>query len=158
MNKQIVWIATPTLAVSLMLTGCGKSEQTQPASIEKAGESAAKTAGAAKPAAAEAQRSAESATQRAAATAKDAYGKLLDAFKSSDAATQGSVQSAVNAANAGKYADALKELQAVATKAKLTPEQQQLLKDTIAQLQKQIASSQMQGAVENATKSLPIGK
>jgi len=151
MNK-LTWISIPAIAVALVLAGCGGSKETSsPPAVEKAPE-------APKPAAAEATKTAETSAQEAEAAGQDAYGKLLNAFESADATTRSSVQSAVDLAKAAKYSEALKELQAIAAKTKLTPEQEQLLKDVIGQVQKQMASSGVQGAVQDATKSLPIGK
>ncbi len=158
MKKHIAWIATPALAASLILTGCGQSEQTQPPAIEKPAAQAKKTMEAAKPAVQETVKAAETATEKAAAVAQDAYSKLVAAFSSADADTKSAVMKAVDLAKAAKYADALKELTAVAAKAQLTPEQKQALSDTTADLQKQAGSSAVQGAVDSATKSLPFGK
>lgn len=91
-------------------------------------------------------------------------GKLESSFKSAEPATQSSVDKAVSAIKAGNYSEALATLQSVAAKAKLTPEQQQAIKDVIAQVQKQMADAankaagDMQKSADSMKKSLPVGK
>jgi hypothetical protein len=91
-------------------------------------------------------------------------GKLESSFKSAEPATQSSVDKAVSAIKAGNYSDALVTLQGVAAKAKLTPEQQQAIKDVVAQIQKQMAEAankaagDLQKSTDSMKKSLPIGK
>ena len=65
--------------------------------------------------------------------------ELQSSFKSSDPAMQSQVDKAVSAVKAGNYSEALTDLQALAKKAKLTPDQQQAIKDTIAAIQKQVS-------------------
>jgi outer membrane protein assembly factor BamD (BamD/ComL family) len=87
--------------------------------------------------------------------------KLESSFKSAEPATQSDVDKAVSSIKAGNYSDAMAQLQTVAKKAKLTPEQQQAIKDTIASIQKQMAemANQAAGSAQKATsdlqKSLP---
>lgn len=63
-------------------------------------------------------------------------GKLESSFKSAEPATQSDADKAVAAVKAGNYSAALTDLQRLAGKAKLTPEQQAAVKDVIAQVQK----------------------
>ncbi len=82
-------------------------------------------------------------------------------FKSADAATQSTADKAVAAIKAGDYSGALNELKTLASNAKLTPEQQQAVKDVMAQVQKAItdfagkAKDQANQAAEDLKKSLP---
>ncbi len=87
--------------------------------------------------------------------------QLQSSFKSSDAATQSDVDKAVASIKDGNYSQALSQLQAIAQKAKLTPEQQQAIKDVIAQVQQQIAAmgnkaaADAQKSASDLQKSLP---
>lgn len=64
---------------------------------------------------------------------------LENSFKSAEPATQSSVEKAVSAIKSADYAGAMAELKSVAEKAKLTPEQEQAIKDVVAQLQQKVA-------------------
>src|SRR2546426_3518153 len=64
-------------------------------------------------------------------------GKLESSFQTAEPAAKSDVDKAVSAIKARNYSDAMTTLQRVASKAKLTPEQQQAIKDTIAAIQKQ---------------------
>jgi len=79
---------------------------------------------------------------------------LESSFKSAEPATQSDVDKAVSSIKAGNYSDAITQLQSVAKKAKLTPEQQQAIKDTIASIQKQMAGMANKAAGD-LQKSLP---
>ncbi len=82
-------------------------------------------------------------------------------FKSGDPAAQSSADKAVAAIKAGDYAGAMSELKTLAGNAKLTPEQQQAIKDVTAQVEKAIADAaakakeQAGKAVQDMQKSLP---
>lgn len=80
--------------------------------------------------------------------------KLESSFKSSPPATQTDVDKAVSAIKAGNYSEAMSDLQRLGGKAKLTPEQQQAIKDTIAAIQKQMGSAANKAAGD-LQKSLP---
>jgi outer membrane protein assembly factor BamD (BamD/ComL family) len=88
--------------------------------------------------------------------------QLQSSFKSAEPATQTDVDKAVASIKDGSYAEALTKLQRIAAKAKLTPEQQQAIKDTMAAIQKQMAemankaAGDAQQAGENLKKSLPV--
>ena len=88
-------------------------------------------------------------------------GQLQSSFKSADSATQGDVDKAVASVKDGNYSQALSQLQGLAKKAKLTPEQQQAIKDVIAQVQQQItemgnkAAAGAQKSASDLQKSLP---
>jgi major membrane immunogen (membrane-anchored lipoprotein) len=80
---------------------------------------------------------------------------LQSSFKSADSATQGDVDKAVSAIKAGNYSEAMTDLQRLAGKAKLTPEQQQAIKDVMAQVQQQITEAANKAAGD-LKKSLPL--
>jgi len=75
--------------------------------------------------------------------------KVESSFASAEPSLKESAQKAVDAVKAGNYAGAAAQLQALAGNAKLTPDQQQAIKDLIADVQKQIqekAAKAMEGA------------
>jgi outer membrane protein assembly factor BamD (BamD/ComL family) len=88
-------------------------------------------------------------------------GKLESSFQSAEPANKSGADKAVTAIKAGNYPQALTELQQLAKKAKLTPEQQQAIKDVIAQVQKQVsemankAAGDAQKTASDLQKSLP---
>lgn len=90
--------------------------------------------------------------------------KLEKSFQSAEPAQRSNADKAVSAIKAGNYAEAMTDLQKLAAQAKLTPEQQQAIKDVMAQVQKQMsamatkAAGDAQKAAEDMKKSLPIGK
>ena len=69
---------------------------------------------------------------------------LESSFKSAEPASQSSADKAVSAIKSGDYAGAVAELKTLADKAKLTPEQQQAIKDVTAQLQQLVADAAKQ--------------
>ena len=87
-------------------------------------------------------------------------GKLESSFQAADP-NKSEADKAVAAIKAGNYSQALTELQQLAKKAKLTPEQQQAIKDVIAPVQKQMsematkAGGDAQKATGDLQKSLP---
>jgi len=86
---------------------------------------------------------------------------LEKSFSSAEPATQTTVDKAVSAIKAGDYTGALTELKTLASNAKLTPEQQQAVKDVMAQVQTAVteAAAKMKDQVtkgaEDLQKSLP---
>ena len=60
-------------------------------------------------------------------------------FQSAEAATKSAADKAVAAIKSADYAGAVSELKSLASKAKLTPEQQQAIKDVMAQVEKALA-------------------
>ena len=85
-------------------------------------------------------------------------------FKSAEPATQASSDKAVTAIKSADYSTALAELGTLAKNTKLTPEQQQAVKDVMAQVQKAItdAASKAVGdagkAAGDASKSITLPK
>jgi len=80
--------------------------------------------------------------------------QLQSSFKSADSATQSDVDKAVASIRDANYSQALSQLQTLAKKAKLTPEQQQAIKDVIAQVQQQVTEMANKSAGD-LQKSLP---
>ncbi len=82
-------------------------------------------------------------------------------FASAEPTAKTSAEKAVSAIKSGDYNSALSELKTLAGNAKLTPEQQQAIKDIMAQVQKAVAdmAAKAQGAAGKAAddlqKSLP---
>ena len=82
-------------------------------------------------------------------------------FKSAEPAAQSASDKVVAAIKAEDYPGALTQLQTLAKNAKLTPEQQQAIKDVLAQVEKAIADNAAKGsaeagkAVNDLQKSLP---
>jgi len=89
---------------------------------------------------------------------------LEKSFKSADAAIQSSVDKAVSAVKSAvksaDYSGALSDLKSLVSKAKLTPEQEQAIKDVMAQIEKVVADAakkavgDAQKAADDLTKSL----
>ena len=74
--------------------------------------------------------------------------ELQSSFKSAEPAMQSQVDKAVVAVKSNNYSEALSDLQILAHKARLTPDQQQVLKDTIATIQNKISSTTNKPAAE----------
>jgi hypothetical protein len=66
---------------------------------------------------------------------------LEKSFASAEPAAKSTSDKVVSAINAGDYSGGMAELQKLAAQAKLTPEQQQAVKDVLAQVQKQLADA-----------------
>lgn len=81
--------------------------------------------------------------------------KLESSFKSAEPATQSDADKAVAAIKAGNYSEAMTDLQRLGAKAKLTPEQQQAIKDVMAQVQQQLTEAANKAAAD-MKKSLPL--
>lgn len=80
-------------------------------------------------------------------------GKLEEAFAAAEPETQNSMYEAIASVDQKDYATALTQFQQLAARPNLTPEQQQVLKDTIARLQK-LAADTAAAAVDGAAKAL----
>ena len=86
---------------------------------------------------------------------------LQNSFQTADPATKSTADKAVTAIKSGDYASAMAELKTLAADAKLTPEQQQAIKDVMAQVQQALAetAAKVQGeaskAIGDVQKSLP---
>ena len=78
-------------------------------------------------------------------------------FKSSEAAVQTGADKVMAAIKSADYPGALAELKSLANNAKLTPEQQQAIKDVMAQVEKLIADAagQAAGEASQAVKDIP---
>jgi hypothetical protein len=87
--------------------------------------------------------------------------KLESSFSSAEPASKSEVDKAVSAVKSADYSSALASLQKVASQAKLTPEQQQAVKDVITQIQKQLgaavekAGGDAQKALDSAKQGVP---
>ncbi len=87
--------------------------------------------------------------------------QLESSFKSAEPATQSSVDKVVTAVKSQDYSGALAQLQTLAKNAKLTPEQQQAIKDLMAQVQAAItdaagkAAGDASKAASDMQKALP---
>jgi len=78
-------------------------------------------------------------------------------FKSAEAAVQTSADKVVTAIKSADYSGAMAELKTLASNAKLTPEQQQTIKDVMAQVEKLVAdaASKAAGEAGTAMKNVP---
>jgi prophage DNA circulation protein len=78
-------------------------------------------------------------------------------FKSADAAVQPTVEKVVTAVKGADYSGAMTELKTLASNAKLTPDQQQAIKDLMAQVQKAVtdAAGKAAGDATKAVKDMP---
>ncbi len=78
-------------------------------------------------------------------------------FKSAEATVQTSADKVVTAIKSSDYSGALAELKTLASNAKLTPEQQQVIKDLTTQVEKLIAdaASKVAGEAGNTMKDVP---
>ena len=74
--------------------------------------------------------------------------KLESSFASAPAADKGSADKVVTAVKSGDYAGALAELKTLAGKASLTAEQQQAIKDVMAQVQQLVTDTAQKAAGE----------
>jgi hypothetical protein len=82
-------------------------------------------------------------------------------FKTAEAAVQTSADKVVTAIKSADYPSAIAELKTLASNAKLTPEQQQTIKDVMAQVEKLVADAgnkvadEANKAVKDIPKALP---
>ena len=84
-------------------------------------------------------------------------GTLASNFKTAEPTLKAEADKAIVAIKAGNFTEAIAKLQQLAKRAKLTAEQQQVIKDTIAQVQKQMEVAANKAAAA-AKKSLPPKK
>jgi type IV secretory pathway TrbL component len=84
-------------------------------------------------------------------------GSLEKSLKSAEAAAQSSADKAVAAIKSADYSGAMAELKSLASNAKLTPEQQQAIKDVMAQVSNALAdaASKTAGEANKAMKDVP---
>ena len=82
---------------------------------------------------------------------------LEKSFKPAEAALQTSADKVVTAIKSDDYSGAMAELKTLASYAKLTPEQQQAIKDVMAQVEKAIsdAAGKAAGEASKAMKDMP---
>ena len=82
---------------------------------------------------------------------------LETSFKAAEASLKDSADKAVASVKAADYSGALAELKTLAGNAKLTPEQQQAIKDVMAQVQKALTDAAGKAAEEagKALKDMP---
>jgi hypothetical protein len=85
-------------------------------------------------------------------------GSLEKSFKPAEAATQSSVDKVVTAVKSSDYSTAVAELKTLASNTKLTPEQQQAVKDIMAQVEKAIADAAGKAAGEASKAAGEAGK
>lgn len=78
---------------------------------------------------------------------------LENSFQSAESTTKASADKAIAALKAQDYSGALSELKTLASNAKLTPEQQQSIKDVMAKVQQSIADVASKAGAE-ATKGV----
>jgi 23S rRNA G2445 N2-methylase RlmL len=78
-------------------------------------------------------------------------------FKTAEAPVQTSADKVVSAVKAADYSGAMAELKTLASNTKLTPEQQQSIKDVMAQVEKLIAdaANKTAGDASQAMKDMP---
>jgi len=77
---------------------------------------------------------------------------LEKSFSTADPSTKASSDQAVSAIKSGNYSAAMAELGKLGQQAKLTPEQQSAIKDTLDQVKKQLADT-----ADRATKEMKKG-
>jgi hypothetical protein len=88
-------------------------------------------------------------------------GTFQKSFATAEAQVQGSADKVVAAIKSADYSSALTELKSLASNVKLTPEQQQAIKDLMVQVRQQItttatkAADDASKAVSEAPKALP---
>ena len=84
-------------------------------------------------------------------------GSLEKSLKSAEAAVQSSADKAVAAIKSADYSGAMAELKSLARNAKLTPEQQQSIKEVMAQVEKAISdtATKATGEANKAMKDAP---
>ena len=79
--------------------------------------------------------------------------KAESAFASADSSLKTTLDSALASVKSGDYSGAATGLQKLASEAKLTPEQQQAVKDLLAQVQAKIGSA-LKGATDAGAKAV----
>jgi outer membrane protein assembly factor BamD (BamD/ComL family) len=81
---------------------------------------------------------------------------LQNSFASAEATLKSSADKAISAIKSADYSGATAELQKLASQAKLSPEQQQAIKDVVGQIQKQLADAAAKAgtSVDKASKDL----
>lgn len=79
-------------------------------------------------------------------------------FKTAEASVQTSADKVVTAIKSGNHSGALAELRTLANNAKLTPEQQQAIKNVMAQVERLVADAASKAAGEASTAMIDIPK
>jgi outer membrane protein assembly factor BamD (BamD/ComL family) len=83
--------------------------------------------------------------------------KLTATFQSAEAAAKTAVEAATTAIKSADYSGALTQLKALGDKYKLTPEQQQVVSDVIAQVQKAIEATASKAAGDATKAATDLG-
>jgi hypothetical protein len=84
-------------------------------------------------------------------------GRLAASFQTAEPTLKAQAEKAIAAIKAGNFTDATTELQQLARRAKLSAEQQQTVRDTIAEIEKQVQLAASKAAAD-AKKALPQKK
>ncbi|NQU10046.1 hypothetical protein HQ590_04605 [bacterium] len=154
--RPIIRWFTPMLATALLAVACGRQEEPAAAPPPVAPPPAAEMEMPAPPPA-----PAAPAPAQPAAIAKEALGGLAGAFAGADAGTRATVEQVALAMKNGEYGKALPLLQQLLANAKLTPEQQKAVNDTVTEARQELASqtvAEPAKAVTDLKKSLPLGQ
>jgi hypothetical protein len=163
MNRSTSFVTAIALSVASVLAGCGKSEQPAPATPAVAPSASRPAPAVTEPAkpAVTAPADTGSKVQEVAKVAQDQFAALVNGFQSATPETLKLVQDAVAAVRNQDYSAALPLLQKAMGDAKLTTQQQSLLKQAIetvkASVTKQVTADPTKSATD-LQKSLPFGK
>jgi len=149
MKFKTISVGMVACVLAVLLNGCSKSETSTPPEVQKPAQS---TTTEAQPAASSAAAQAQQAGEQAATMATQAVQQATAAAAQPAAAATTEAQTLIDKAkslvNAQKYQDALNTLSQV-TNMKLSPDQQKVVDDLKAQIQKLMSSQTMSNAVNS---------